>query len=104
MLTTFILVVIGWIFFRAESITDAFAYLGGMFDKSLITLPDTSGQNMVIVSIGLLLLIEWIKRTYNHGLDLQIKSKIVRWFIYLAVILVIFAFGGNSENFIYFQF
>ena len=104
MLTTFILVVIGWIFFRAESISDAFAYLGGIFDKSLSTLPNTSGQNMVIVSIGLLLLIEWIKRTYNHGLDLQIKSKIVRWIIYLAVILVIFAFGGNSENFIYFQF
>lgn len=104
MITTFILVVIGWIFFRAESIIDAFAYLGGMFDGSLITLPDTSGQNMVIVSIGLLLLIEWIKRTNNHGLDLHTKSKIVRWFIYLAVILVIFAFGGNSENFIYFQF
>ena len=31
MLLTFLLVVIGWVFFRAETITDAFAYLGGIF-------------------------------------------------------------------------
>ena len=59
---------------------------------------------MVILGIGILLFIEWIRRKHNHGLDIQIRSRVVRWIIYLAVLFIIFALGGHSENFIYFQF
>ena len=39
MLTTFMLAVIGWIIFRAESITQAWEYMCGMCDASLFSVP-----------------------------------------------------------------
>ena len=104
MLLTFLLVVIGWIFFRAETITDAFAYLGGIFDSSLLSLPDTMGQNANLLCIAFMLVIEFIKRSSTHTFELHQKSKLIRWIIYIGIILMICIFGGHSENFIYFQF
>ena len=104
MLLTFLLVVIGWIFFRAESITDAFAYLGGIFSSSLVSVPDTMGQNANLLCIAFMLVIEFIKRSSTHTFELHQKSKLIRWSIYIGIILMICIFGGHSENFIYFQF
>ena len=104
MLLTFLLVVIGWVFFRAESITDAFAYLGGIFNSSLLSLPDTMGQNANLLCIAFMLVIEFIKRSSTHTFELHQKSKLIRWSIYIGIILMICIFGGHSENFIYFQF
>lgn len=104
MLLTFLLVVIGWVFFRAETITDAFAYLGGIFDSSLLSVPDTMGQNANLLCIAFMLVIEFIKRSSTHTFELHQKSKLIRWSIYIGIILMICIFGGHSENFIYFQF
>lgn len=104
MLHTFLLVVIGWVFFRAETITDAFAYLGRIFDSSLLSLPDTMGQNTNLLCIAFMLVIEFIKRSSTHTFELHPKSKLIRWSIYIGIILMICIFGGHSENFIYFQF
>ena len=102
--TTFVLVVIGWVFFRAETITDAFAYLGGIFSSSLVSVPDTIGQNANLLCIAFMLIIEFIKRSSTHTFELHQKSKLIRWIIYIGIILMICIFGGHSENFIYFQF
>ena len=104
MLTTFILVVIGWVFFRAETITDAFAYLRGMFSGSLLSLPGTMGQNANLLCIAFMLVIEFIKRSSIHTFELHQRSKLIRWSFYICIILMICIFGGHSENFIYFQF
>lgn len=104
MLLTFLLVVIGWIFFRAETITDAFAYLSRIFSSSLLSMPDTMGQNANILCIAFMLVIEFIKRSSTHTFELHQKSKLIRWSIYIGIILMICIFGGHSENFIYFQF
>lgn len=104
MLLTFLLVVIGWVFFRAETITDAFAYLGGIFSGSLVSVPDTMGQNANLLCIAFMLVIEFIKRSSTHTFELHQKSKLIRWSIYIGIILMICIFGGHSENFIYFQF
>lgn len=104
MLLTFLLVVIGWVFFRAETITDAFAYLGGIFDSSFLSVPDTMGQNANLLCIAFMLVIEFIKRSSTHTFELHQKSKLIRWSIYICIILMICIFGGHSENFIYFQF
>ena len=104
MLLTFLLVVIGWVFFRAERITDAFAYLGGTFSSTLLSVPDTMGQNANLLCIAFMLVIEFIKRSSTHTFELHQKSKFIRWSIYIGIILMICIFGGHSENFIYFQF
>ena len=104
-LLTFLLVVIGWVFFRAETITDAFAYLGGMFDRSLVSLPFIpSGTIRTFASICILLLVEWCFRLKNHPFEISKFNIILRYIIYYILILIILEFGANSQSFIYFQF
>ncbi|MBZ0328406.1 MAG: MBOAT family protein [Altibacter sp.] len=101
--STFFVVVIAWVFFRAETITDAFQYLEIVFSKSLFTKP-------YIPRIGILLLFlymvfEWMQRDREHVLDIgYIDSKLLRYSIYYLVVFGIFYYAGNLQPFIYFQF
>ncbi len=105
MLLTFLLVVIGWVFFRAETITQAFEYLGGMFNSSLVSLPYIpSGTIRTFASICILLLAEWCFRLKNHPFEISNFNIILRYIIYYILILITLEFGANSQSFIYFQF
>ena len=105
MLLTFFLAVLGWIIFRAESIGQAWKYVCGMCNKSMFTMPDAKGNSALIMNIIILLLVEWIQRGKSHALELSaIHNCYIRWAIYFAVLFILFAFGGNATNFIYFQF
>jgi len=105
MAVTFILVNFGWIFFRSKSITDSINFIKGIFSPDLFKLPEISGYNGLILSIAVLLLVEWLQRNKPHGLSFNgQKYHILRWAAYFSVILLIFLFGGKSETFIYFQF
>lgn len=104
-LLTFLLVVIGWVFFRAETITDAFAYLGGMFSSSLVSVPFIpSGTIRTFTSIAILLLVEWFFRSKKHPFEISNFNVTLRYIIYYILILIILEFGANSQSFIYFQF
>ena len=105
MLLTFFLAVMGWIIFRAESIGQAWKYVCGMCNKNMFTMPDAKGNSALILNIIILLLVEWIQRGKSHALELSaIHKGYIRWAIYFAVLFILFAFGGNATNFIYFQF
>lgn len=105
MLLTFALAVIGWIIFKADSIGQAWDYLHDIFSASLFTSPDASGVTGFSLAIVIMLLVEWIQRRKEHGLDLSgVRFRAVRYAIYLAVLFITFALGGHAENFIYFQF
>ncbi len=105
MLLTFFLAVIGWIIFRAESIGQAWEYVCGICDNSLFSRPNTSGITALLLNIIILIIIEWIQREKQHSFDLSyIKSPIIRYGFYFATLFWLFAFGGNTVNFIYFQF
>lgn len=102
---TFFITVIAWVFFRAESITQALEYIRTIFSKSLISWPAVFPP-MVIGLIALLIVVEWLQRTRQHGLDFT-DTKIPRfwrWVIYYSIILVIWHFGAEQQDFIYFQF
>jgi D-alanyl-lipoteichoic acid acyltransferase DltB (MBOAT superfamily) len=102
---TFLLVVLGWIFFRADSIHQAFNYLEGIFNASFFTFPNYPFSRGVILFIFVSLIVEWIQRKKQHGLQIdEIKSPQLRWCIYVSLIAVIFWFYGNGFQFIYFQF
>jgi len=105
-ITTLILVMLGWILFRAESITDAYLYISGIFSKSLFELPNYQINLFKNVAMPVILfLFEWIQRNKEHALDLSaIKSTVLRWTIYYVLIGIILEFGGNNQSFIYFQF
>ncbi len=103
---TFLLVVIGWIFFRAPSVEFAFAYIHGMLSTSIFTIPLLLNIKLLFPFILVLFLAEWFQRTREHALcfDNVVKYQVVRWIIYMLLILIIINFGGKQETFIYFQF
>ena len=105
MLLTFLLVVVGWIIFRADSIGDAWQYFCRVFSSSLFTSPDASGVTGFSFAICIMIIVEWLQRHKEHALDLSdVRAGVLRYVIYIAVLFLTFALGGHAENFIYFQF
>lgn len=104
MFSTFFLVVIGWIIFRAENISQASSYICNLFDKSLLSIPGYK-EPVTLLAIGIMLLTEWINRNEQHGLVLNhVSSVSVRYCIYWALLVSIYFYRGMQETFIYFQF
>jgi D-alanyl-lipoteichoic acid acyltransferase DltB (MBOAT superfamily) len=103
---TLLLVCIGWVFFRADSIGQSFEYLGGMTNIGLISaITSKSLVLKYLIFVFFMLIVEWLQRNKQHGLDLaNIKSHIVKFAIYTLLIVIIFMYGGVAETFIYFQF
>jgi D-alanyl-lipoteichoic acid acyltransferase DltB (MBOAT superfamily) len=109
MVLTFTLVVIGWILFRAENMTQALNYLLGMFNKSTLTLPIISQKKEMAIAFSfilVLLIFEWLNRSKSHGLNFSDNKipKIFRTIIYVFLVWMIIWFNGNQAEFIYFQF
>lgn len=108
MMLTFFLVAIGWIIFRAETITDAYNFILRMFSKSLFSLPVVGKYNFACSLLGILILLtfEWINRNGEFGLDYShAKTKSYqRLFVYTSLVLAIIFLGSSGQNFIYFQF
>jgi D-alanyl-lipoteichoic acid acyltransferase DltB (MBOAT superfamily) len=108
--TTFLPVVIGWIFFRAASIGQAVEYLRGIADKSLFSLEFLwagEGEKTNIILILCMLAVEWAGRKNQFGLEtLGVRWKRpYRWAMYLLIVFFLYRFAP-TENipFIYFQF
>jgi D-alanyl-lipoteichoic acid acyltransferase DltB (MBOAT superfamily) len=106
MVTTFALATLAWIFFRADSIDQAFAYIGNIFSKSLISDPFKDLDAIFILPLLLIMIaVEWLQRDKQHGLESLKMHFILRWAIYYAIVLGIIYLGISSKNdFIYFKF
>lgn len=109
-IVTFSLTVLAWIFFRAESIGHAFTYIGGIFNKSLLTMPNFRGLQAAMVTLILVagfMLVEWLGRDQQYALA-KLGSKFsrpVRWVMYSVIIFFIGMYMQTEETpFIYFQF
>lgn len=102
---TFILTTIAWIFFRAESLTHAFQYFTGIFDKSLFFLPKNL-PFLTIVMVIIFLIAEWIGREEEYALAKirVLNSKFLKWSVFYVLIFCIFYFHESDRSFIYFQF
>lgn len=108
MVCTFVLVTVGWIIFRADSMGHAINYLCGIFGQGLfespmpIYAPDTM---ILILALPLLVVVEWLNRWCDHTFVRQPKRRMVRWVGYMLLIFIIVCFMQTSEMpFIYFQF
>jgi len=106
---TFFLTTTAWVFFRADSLTEAIHYLHLMFSYSFFTMPSfiTPKAFMLytILLICVFVAVEWLQRDKKFGLSIENLNRPLRWVIYTITIGVIITFGqfGESE-FIYFQF
>lgn len=103
---TFFLTVIAWIFFRSESLAQAFTIVGRIFSSSLFSVP-TVIASVTLFYISVLLAVEWIQREHQHALYFG-NTKIPLWgrlIIYYVLFFAIMSLGaGGGQNFIYFQF
>ena len=108
MLTTFFLVDLAWVFFRANSLGQAVDYVHRIFNKSIFNTPFLRNRDYYIplfIALFILLVAEWTQRTKKHALDLHIiNSHFVKFSIYILIMIFIFLFGAKAESFIYFQF
>lgn len=106
-ITTFILAVFGWIIFRANSVTEAFDYIGIIFSKSILEFELPYGKRAMI-GIAVMIIIEWLNRDKTYGLQLSntgvTKLATVRWILYYSIIISTVLFMGINQTFIYFQF
>ena len=109
MLATYVLVMIGHVIFRAPTISQAYDFLAALFTNGMtgVTLIDNYGKLYCLFTI-ILLIFEWIQRDKEYTLQLSSTSlfrhRIIRWGLYLFLILLIITFTGQSQAFIYFQF
>ena len=109
MLTTFIITVFAWIFFRAENISHAFSYIGGVFSESIISAPSFSKAKyslIILCLIAFFISIEWFGRAEDYAIKhLFMNKKQKQWFFYILIVIIIyFMYPTNESEFIYFQF
>ncbi|MCQ2275952.1 MAG: MBOAT family protein [Bacteroidales bacterium] len=99
---TFALVVLGWIIFRADSLGMAWDYIGRLFSSGSLK---PIGSTLTLISILLMLAVEWLHRQKTHGLEISyLNSHILKYTIYIGLAILMFFSYTNSESFIYFQF
>ncbi|MNK22209.1 Peptidoglycan O-acetyltransferase [compost metagenome] len=101
--STFTVLTLARVFFRSNSVEQAFHYLHLIFSDSLFQKPDISRAFIFLMFCFLFL--EYLQRHRKHLLDITfVKSKFIRYFIYLILLFMILYFVGESQSFIYFQF
>ena len=105
---TFSIVTFSRIFFRSESITDAFGYIKQICTHfTYQTYHHPMGYRMVdyFILLGLFVFYEYLIRKDERS-PFKFKSKVVRFVIYTLVILSMLLFfdDGIDRSFIYFQF
>ena len=113
MALTFFLAVIGWIIFRAESMTQAVDYLSRMFTTMFdsFSFELSYGRKFLLYGI-VLLLVEWLQRDKQHALQLPergvLKYKGLRYTIYIVIMCLSYIYYlahiEDDNKFIYFQF
>lgn len=116
MIRTFLLVCVGFIFFRADGLMHAFSmcknlfYPSGVSVQNLLTLINDSNISSVriialLFSVGILFFTSFVRKTRQEFASKIYESKIITFVLSLVLVAMVFLFAaaGNS-SFIYFQF
>lgn len=121
MITTFVLVDLAWIFFRANSVTDALNYCRRLFTKwdpwsffngEIYTLGlDRFEFNVLMVSVICLFLVDLLRYFKKQTVEVFLQEQCVwfRWGVIIALVAAVLVYGiyginFESAQFIYFQF
>jgi alginate O-acetyltransferase complex protein AlgI len=104
---TFLLICFAWIFFRANSVNDAFYIASHLFtDLAGVSRRGRFAfDGFILFFILFMEYIQYAHRTAGMRNLFGGKPVLVRWSLYYALVLIIVIFGAYSEQrFIYFQF
>ena len=108
-LGTFSLNVFAYIFFRSETVGQAFSSVRTIFSESLFSLPQFEGMLHAFITFILILIfmsIEWFGRNDQFAIAKLGFTWKRHWrqLFYYSIMLAIFLFMGKQEQFVYFQF
>jgi len=110
--STFLIVLLGWIFFRSDNFQDAINYINEIlidfeFSASLHQILGGENKFVFLMSLSyvfLLLFIEWNQRHKEHPLDFSRFTSLLRGSIYIILAILILFNYSDKRSFIYFQF
>ena len=106
-ISTFFLVVIGWIIFRADNLEQTVDFVNHIFSFSLFDLGSIDGKKNIFWCL-LIVIVEWLQRDKQHALQIDgqklFSYSIARYLVYAVIFLSIVHFTGEVQTFIYFQF
>jgi hypothetical protein len=102
---TLLIIITAWVFFRANSIKEAFLYINEILSKSLFTIPAIIPKR-ILLFVCTFFIIEWFGRENQYAIaQMGIKwGRPLRWAAYYAIAAAIFLLAGKEQQFIYFQF
>jgi D-alanyl-lipoteichoic acid acyltransferase DltB (MBOAT superfamily) len=108
-LATFALVCLGWLFFRANSLSDALVLLNNLFVFEPIAALDkliTPGALLLNVAlIAVLEMFHYLQEEREISMFFSCKPMLIRWPAYILITMSILYLGaGGAQQFIYFQF
>ena len=108
-LKTFILTNIAWVFFRADSLTQAFDYLFKIVNSFSFNFPNYYSKKFSVILIVLIIMttiFEFKKRKLLFPLEKHFfRNKYLRIITYIIIFSLLGLFSYNEKtNFIYFQF
>ncbi|WP_452221013.1 MBOAT family O-acyltransferase [Lacinutrix salivirga] len=100
---TFLLVTLAWIFFRADTINNAFTYLLGLFNSSLFSFPELLPKYLFLI-LSFFIIVEWLGKNKLYAIETLSYKWYVRYPLYYGLAFLILLYSGNPQRFIYFQF
>lgn len=108
-ISTFILVNLGWVFFRANNLSDAMLLLQNMFAFAPLTeIFDLITPGALLINLALIAVLElahYFETDKEFIRSLSARPALVRWPAYVAVTLaILYLSTSGGQQFIYFQF
>lgn len=113
---TFVIVMLAWVFFRAEHMSDVWYVLVHMLDgvrSPMLYITEglkdfgmgISEVLSVVVPLGILMTYDYVSLCEDPILMIRKCKKTVRWFVYYGfVFLILMLASFNAQEFVYFQF
>lgn len=106
---TFAMACFAWIFFRAESMDQAFTVIGRIASSSFFSPPEISSLRTIAtcgLGISIMIALEWLNRDRQYGLQMDHRAvRPVRYSLYYSLIAIIILCAPlKGGEFIYFQF
>jgi alginate O-acetyltransferase complex protein AlgI len=104
MVLTFGFTLFAWIFFRAQSMGQAFGYIKGFFSSQWTSIPKDIGSKYWFATLAAFWVFEWLQ--YRKIIPADKFPVWVRWpFYLLCTFMILYYISQNkSKDFIYFQF
>lgn len=101
----FALITFGWIIFRCNSIAEVWMYIAKICSPSLFSKPQgVMWALQAIIFAVIMFSLEWYKRKEEFPLVNLSRYRVVRWSVYILLVLAIVYYQGKPNDFIYFKF